>query len=73
MLEFNRLPSSNNKIYDDAVFADRFRYKLTMLEVSILTGLSQLLDDHVAYDKAIQKSPLVTALMREAISHAGLQ
>ena len=31
-LEFNRLPWSNNKIYDDAVFADRFHYHLTILK-----------------------------------------
>ena len=35
-VEFNRLPCSNNKMYDDVVFDDRFRYQLTMLEVCIL-------------------------------------
>ena len=35
-VEFNRLPCSNNKMYDDVVFHDRFRYQLTMFEVSIL-------------------------------------
>ena len=52
-LEFNRLPWSNNKIYDEAVFADRFRYHLTMLGLCIFTGLSRLLDNHIAYAMAI--------------------
>ena len=54
-LEFNRLPCSNNQIYDDADYADRFRYQLTMFEVFILIGLSRLLDTHVASEIAIQK------------------
>ena len=33
---FNRLLCSNNKMYDDVVFHDRFRYQLTMFEVCIL-------------------------------------
>ena len=52
-LEFNRLPCSNNKIYDDAVFADRFRYHLTMFGMFILIRLSRLLITHIAYEKAI--------------------
>ena len=42
-------------MYDDAVYADRFRYQLTMFEVFILIGLFRLLDTHVAYEIAIQK------------------
>ena len=42
-------------MYDDGVYADRFRYQLTMFEVFILIWLSRLLDTHVAYDIAIQK------------------
>ena len=72
-LEFNRLPCSNKKIYDDVVYAGRFRYQLTMFEVFILIGLSRRLDTHVAYEIAIYKSPLVTGLMRETISQAGMQ
>ena len=60
-----------NKSYDDAVFADRFRYQLTLFEMFILKGLSRLLGTHVAYDIAVSKSPLVTGLIRETISHAG--
>ena len=40
-------------MYDDAVYAGRFRYQLTMCEVFILIGLSLLLDTHVAYEIAI--------------------
>ena len=29
-LAFNRLPCSNNKMFHDAVYTDRFRYQLTM-------------------------------------------
>ena len=35
-VEFNRLPCSNNKMPDDVVFDDRFRYQLIMFEVCIL-------------------------------------
>ena len=49
-IEFIRVPSSNNKIYDDAIFADRFRYQMTMFEVGILMGLAQLLDPHITYE-----------------------
>ena len=48
-LEFNRLPCSNNKIYDDADFADRFRYQLAMFGIMVLTWLSWLLHAHIAY------------------------
>ena len=33
--EFNRLPCSNNKICDDADFADRFRYQLAMFGIRV--------------------------------------
>ena len=46
-LEFNRLLRSNNKMYDDAVFADRFRYELAMFWIRVLTGLSRHLHAHV--------------------------
>ena len=59
-------------MYDDAVYANRFRYQLTMFEMFIFIRLSRLLDTHVAYEIAIQKSPQVTALMRDSISQAGL-
>ena len=48
-LEFNRLPCSNNKIYDDADFADRFRYQFAMFGIRALIWLSWLLHAHIAY------------------------
>ena len=52
-VEFNRLPCSNNKMYNDLVFDDRFPQQLTMFEVCILIGLSRLIDTHIAYEIAI--------------------
>ena len=37
-------------MYDDAVFADRFRYQLTMFEIGVLIGQSRLLRAHIAYE-----------------------
>ena len=48
-LEFNCLPCSNNKIYDDADFADRFPYQLAMFGIPVLIWLSWLLHAHIAY------------------------
>ena len=42
-----------NKIYDDAVFADRFRYHLTMFSMCIFIRLSRFLNTHIAYEIAI--------------------
>ena len=53
--EFNRLPCSNNMVYDDVVFDHRFRYQLTMFEVCLLIELSRLLDTHIEYEIAIWK------------------
>ena len=52
-VEINRRQCSNNKMYDDMVFNDRYWYQLTMFEVCIFTGLSRLLDTHIAYEIAI--------------------
>ena len=48
-LKFNRLPWSNNKIYYDADFADRFRYQLAMFGIPVLIWLSSLLHARIAY------------------------
>ena len=48
-LEFNRQPCSNNKIYYDADFADRFRYQLAMFGIRVLKWLSWLHHAHIAY------------------------
>ena len=54
-IEFNRRLCSNNKMNDDMVLSDRFWYQWTMFEVCIFTGLSRLLDTHIAYEIAIYK------------------
>ena len=52
-VDFNRRRCSNNRMYDDMVFNDRFWYQLTMFEVCIFTLLSRLHDTHIAYEIAI--------------------
>ena len=47
--EFNRLPCSNKKIYDDEDFADRFRYQLAIFWIRVLIWRSWLLHAHIAY------------------------
>ena len=48
-LEFNCLPLSNIKIYDDADFADRCCHHWTMFGMCILIRLSRLFNTHIAY------------------------
>ena len=50
MVEFNRLPCQNDNIYDDVVFADRFRYPLAIFGNRVLIRLSRLLHAHIAYE-----------------------
>ena len=47
-VECNRLPCPKSKIYDDAVFAGRFRCQLNMFGFSVLIGLSRLIHTHIA-------------------------
>ena len=49
-LEFNRMPCPNDKMYDDVVFADRFRYPLAKFGIRVLIELSRLLHAHIAYE-----------------------
>ena len=42
-------------MYDDEVFADRFRFQLLMLEMRLLIGLSRLLHAHIVLEIAIAK------------------
>ena len=42
-------------MYDNAAFADRFQYQLTMIEVDVSIRLSRLLDTYIAYEIVIQK------------------
>ena len=44
-------------MYDDEVFADRFRYQLIMFEIRLLVRLSRLLHAHIVYEVAVAKSP----------------
>ena len=39
-VEFNRLPCPTNNMYDDAIFADRFRYQLPVWNSSIDRAIS---------------------------------
>ena len=48
--KFNRTPCPKHKMYDDAVFADRFRYQLTMFGIRLLICLSRLLHANIAYE-----------------------
>ena len=61
-LEFNRLPCSNNKIYDDADFADRFRYQLAMFGIRVLIWISPLLHAHIEYE--IDTAKIIAAFFR---------
>ena len=36
-------------MYDDNIFADRFRNQLTMFEMRVTIGLSRLLDNHIVH------------------------
>ena len=62
VIEFNRKPCPNNTTYDDALFADRFRYLLTMFGIRMLIGLSRLIHAHVAYETDGAK--IIAALCR---------
>ena len=49
-------------MYDDAVFADRFRYQLTMFEIREVIGLSRLVHANIAYE--IDTAKIVAAFFR---------
>ena len=61
-LEFNRLPCSNNKIYDEADFADRFRYQMAMFGIRVLIWLSWCFHAHIAY--VIDTDKIIAAFFR---------
>ena len=48
-VKFNRLPCPKNEMYDDAVFANGFRYQLTMLGTRVLIWLSRFFHAHIAH------------------------
>ena len=49
------MPCPNDKMYDDAVFADRFRYTLSMFGNQTRIRLSQFLYTYIAYEVAMYK------------------
>ena len=57
-----RMPWPNNKMYDYAISADRFRYQLTMFGIRLLIGLSRLLHIHIAYE--IDTAKIIAAFFR---------
>ena len=46
---------SKDKIYDDKIFADRFRYQFTMFVIHVLVSLSRLPRAHIAYEIDVAK------------------
>ena len=49
-------------MYDDVVFADRFRYPLAMFSNRVLIGLSRLFHDHISNEK--DNAKIIAALCR---------
>ena len=61
-VEFNRLTCPKNEMCDDAVFANRFHYQLTMLGIGVLIWLSRFLHVHIAYERDTDK--IIAAFFR---------
>ena len=49
-------------MYDDARFADQFRYQFTMFGNRLLIGLSRLLHAHIAYE--VDTAKIIAAFCR---------
>ena len=49
-------------MYDDAVFANRFRYQLTMFAIRVLIWQSPVLHAHIAY--VIDTDKIIAAFFR---------
>ena len=60
--KFNRLSCPNNKMYDDAVFADRFRCQLTMFQVRKVIGQTRHVHANIAYE--IVTTKIIAAFCR---------
>ena len=71
-VEFNRLPCPNNKLYDDSVFADRFRYEWTMFWIPVLICLSRLLHAHIAYEIDTAEFPIVCMIWYDWIQSSAM-
>ena len=61
-VEFNRLPYPKDEMYDDAVFANRLHFQLTMFGTAVLIWLSRLLHAHIAYE--IDTDKIIAAFFR---------
>ena len=61
-VEFNWMPCPNNKMYVNAVVADRFHCQLTMFGIRVLIGLSRFLRAHIAYE--IDTAKIIAAFCR---------
>ena len=68
-VEINRLQSPNDKMYDDDVFAGRFRYQLVMFEMRILIILSRILHGHIACEIVIPK--ITTVKLHDVLNDLG--
>ena len=49
-------------MYDDAVFAIRFRYQLAMFGIRVLIWISRLLHAHIAYE--IDTAKIIASFFR---------
>ena len=62
-VEFNWMRvQKTNKMYDNAVLADRFHCQLTMFRIRVLIGLSRLVHAHIAYE--IDTAKIIAAFCR---------
>ena len=61
-VEFNRLPCPKNEMYDDALFANRFHYQLTVYGIRVLIWLSRFFHAHTAY--VIDTNKIIAAFLR---------
>ena len=61
-VEFNRLPCPKNEMYDDAVFANRCYYQLTMFGNRVLIWQSRFFHAHIAY--VIDTDKIMAAFFR---------
>ena len=61
-VEFNCLPCPNNDMYEDAIFANGFRYQLSMFGIRVLIGLSRLIHADIAYE--IDTAKIIATFIR---------
>ena len=61
-VEFNRLPCPKKDMYDNAVFANRFHYQLTMFGIGVLIWPSRFFHAHIAY--VIDSAKIIAAFCR---------